>query len=340
MALLMTTVSVFALSLTSYNSATYTKAVSACRSGNIDIDAEEETYYNSFAFAPVSGVTSYDIIRDGEVAAVVKAEKDGSYAAYTANEAGEFVVNAGEVKMENGEIVYTDVVVDVAVNPGEANYYNEVDEVYYYYTVGFEANGETYVSDGVDMTYYGRLVELGAGLTERSVTNQNNVMSVALAWYPHGNVEAENVSFEVYRNDGNGWEMILSTDELEYVDRYINDENGNVYYYAKMITEMGEFSTPIVGASYTVAANGVVTAIDAVEEDAAIAVSVYPNPSTDYITVEGAQSEISLYSLNGAQVMSMPVAEGETVTMDVTGLVKGMYILKAEGAEAVKVLVK
>ena len=78
------------------------------------------------------------------------------------------------------------------------------------------------------------------------------------------------------------------------------------------------------------------TGIDDVNTDDT-RVSVYPNPATDYITVEGANGSVALYSATGAMVQSVN-AQG-TVTIDVSGLSKGVYVLKT-GNVTEKILIK
>ena len=82
--------------------------------------------------------------------------------------------------------------------------------------------------------------------------------------------------------------------------------------------------------------NGGWTAVDDIKGDNT-RVSVYPNPATDYITVEGASGNVALFSAAGAQVAGVN-GQG-AVTIDVTGLAKGVYILKA-GNVTEKILIK
>ena len=74
--------------------------------------------------------------------------------------------------------------------------------------------------------------------------------------------------------------------------------------------------------------------IDDVDE---VAVRVYPNPATDYITVSGAEGkQAELFDLTGRRVMEFTVS-GASCTVSVAALPAGIYMLRIDG-EAVKVI--
>ena len=63
-------------------------------------------------------------------------------------------------------------------------------------------------------------------------------------------------------------------------------------------------------------------------------VKIYPNPATDYVTVEGGEvKSIEIYSLAGALVAS----EKAEATIGVSDLANGTYVVKVTTAEGVKV---
>lgn len=74
--------------------------------------------------------------------------------------------------------------------------------------------------------------------------------------------------------------------------------------------------------------------IDDVDE---VAVRVYPNPATDYITVSGAEGkQAELFDLTGRRVMEFTVS-GASCTVSVAALPAGIYMLRIDG-EAIKVI--
>ena len=63
-------------------------------------------------------------------------------------------------------------------------------------------------------------------------------------------------------------------------------------------------------------------------------IKIYPNPATDYVTVEGADvNAVEIYSLAGA-LMAREKAEN---TINVSNLAKGSYLVKVISTEGVKV---
>lgn len=74
--------------------------------------------------------------------------------------------------------------------------------------------------------------------------------------------------------------------------------------------------------------------IDDVDE---VAVRVYPNPATDYITISGAEGkQADLFDLTGRRVMEFTIS-GASCTVSVAALPAGIYMLRIDG-EAIKVI--
>ncbi len=69
------------------------------------------------------------------------------------------------------------------------------------------------------------------------------------------------------------------------------------------------------------------TGIDEITE---IFVSVFPNPSADQVTITGASGDVVIYSMDGREIFSQKTIE-KTLTMDVSGLVPGTYVIKGDG---------
>ena len=62
---------------------------------------------------------------------------------------------------------------------------------------------------------------------------------------------------------------------------------------------------------------------------------VYPNPAKNEITIEGASSDIVIFSANGTPVMS--VKADDKVVFDVSSLADGVYILRS-GKSAARII--
>ena len=166
-----------------------------------------------------------------------------------------------------------------------------------------------------------------------------NAMNVSLQWIDVA--KSEDTTYQIYRNDGTGWELAGETKEQSYTDSYQGPSNAVVSYYIKADGDASEYNSQVLAVDYVAQQNGVITGIEDINADeSGLTINVYPNPATDYVTVEGAQSNITLFGMNGAAALSMPVVEGETVTLDVTGLTKGLYVLRSGNNSSVKILIK
>ena len=66
------------------------------------------------------------------------------------------------------------------------------------------------------------------------------------------------------------------------------------------------------------------------EENEAAKICVYPNPTTDFVTVEAEDLQsVTLYDINGKTLSSM-AAKGNSVRLDVSDLKAGVYIISAK----------
>ena len=336
MALLMTTMSVFA----SVNESANVKVVGQYRSGNPEATLTEEVYYNSVTFSPITGVESYNINRDGSTIAVLKQSGEGEYAVMTADANGNFTVNAGSLKAQDGEVSYVDAVSDYSVRPGEGSLVG-VDGEMVIYGYNVPAEGESRAIDGQEyrVLYTGITAELAIAMDITDIKYMANAMNVSLQWIDVA--KSEGTTYQIYRNDGTGWELAGETTEQSYTDSYQGPSNAVVSYYIKADGDTSEYNSQVLAVDYVAQQNGVITGIEDINADeSGLTINVYPNPATDYVTVEGAQSNITLFGMNGAAALSMPVVEGETVTLDVTGLTKGLYVLRSGNNSSVKILIK
>ena len=81
--------------------------------------------------------------------------------------------------------------------------------------------------------------------------------------------------------------------------------------------------------------------IDAVDDEVAPVVSVYPNPASEMVHIEGLEpTEVQVYNALGQLVKTVR----GTNEIDVSGLVEGVYLLRITGVDgrsyAARVMVK
>ena len=70
--------------------------------------------------------------------------------------------------------------------------------------------------------------------------------------------------------------------------------------------------------------------ITSTEENNALSISVYPNPATDFVTIEAEDLQsVTLTEINGKTLSSM-ATKGNSVRLDVSGLNAGVYIISAK----------
>lgn len=85
----------------------------------------------------------------------------------------------------------------------------------------------------------------------------------------------------------------------------------------------------------------IISATESIADDAAVIVSVSPNPTQGILTVSaGADiTSVGIYSLNGSMLLSIP-GNGNSLQADISAFVPGLYILRADIADQAPVIIK
>jgi hypothetical protein len=169
------------------------------------------------------------------------------------------------------------------------------------------------------------------------------------------NVEFTPVATSVYTVTGDDGSGCAATESIEIVvnpmpsipsitlfssNLVSSAVNGNQWYLDGELIEgaTSQLYTPLVNGFYTVSVSlgnctngsepfpyeGIITSIS----DVSSSFIVYPNPAKDYFTLQGLKSgaEISIHSITGGQI-SKSISNENTITMSVSNLSKGVYIL-------------
>lgn len=156
-----------------------------------------------------------------------------------------------------------------------------------------------------------------------------------------------NGRFITLRNNAGTKEMVVamnpSTKTTAVTFNYkFDNANGNYYINCQTANTKPKFDAKagtitLNGHCFVVISNmeDATSGVEDVEEGLTEAkVRIFPNPATDYVSVEGnGVKSIEIYSLAGALVA---VEEGET-TLNVSNLAKGTYLVKVATADGVKV---
>ena len=93
----------------------------------------------------------------------------------------------------------------------------------------------------------------------------------------------------------------------------------------------------------TTPAEGTITiAHDGVENVAAAATRVYPNPATDVVNVEAAEAieSIAVFNISGAMVNASSNVNGNNATINVSELASGIYFVRINNGAAVRIIKK
>ena len=110
--------------------------------------------------------------------------------------------------------------------------------------------------------------------------------------------------------------------------------SGNKLVILSMPTENNENTTP--AKKRLIVRKGRTTGVNAIADADNVKIVVTPNPTTGLVTVKGVEvNDLKVYSINGALV-----ATSNEATVDLGNLAAGMYLIKVNGGEAVRVIKK
>lgn len=130
----------------------------------------------------------------------------------------------------------------------------------------------------------------------------------------------------------------------DYANSFAFDYAGNLYAVSSSGKVGHIYAMPTDDNTVTVLARKadvILFGEDSVDEIEAASVSVYPNPASDMATVESDMPihEVAVYSASsGAEVIRM-AGNGQTaMTIDVTGLAKGVYVVRVNGIHTMKLI--
>jgi hypothetical protein len=128
-----------------------------------------------------------------------------------------------------------------------------------------------------------------------------------------------------------------------------NDSSSDLYEEPTASTEasssstLGTYDITVSGGSddnysYTyVKGTLTITVTNDISDQSAESISVYPNPATTTINVEGSTGVVYLYNLAGNMVLTQDLSQDNSI--NVSGLTHGIYLLKVDG-KIIKVVKK
>lgn len=134
-----------------------------------------------------------------------------------------------------------------------------------------------------------------------------------------------------YNNDGSpSWSKSIGNVESESCNSVFYDQFDNLYIAGYYLSPTLAFDSIILTNSYymdlfVAKLNCLPIGIETYEKPSLI--SMYPNPSSSYLSIElPLNSELEIINLHG-KIIRRLLADSETITIDISGLSKGLYIL-------------
>ena len=135
--------------------------------------------------------------------------------------------------------------------------------------------------------------------------------------------------FKIYRsNDGETYEEVANVNGD--VHEYLDQVGGATYYYKVTAYNSSCESTPAVTPNNDV--DYVVVTVPMAVGENRLEACIYPNPTTDGITIEAAAlTTVTVYNLMGQKVYEEP-AQGDKCVIDLKTFGSGMYLVKMDCA--------
>ena len=187
------------------------------------------------------------------------------------------------------------------------------------------ANGTSYVTD--DMSINIKKVKVwGAGQMTLKIKTDSYASETSYKIYgPNGNVVQQSSSF----TNSSVNEFPFEPTDLGCYRIQVKDSYGDGISngYIRLYDADGNMLFNISGSSFTTEANGMVqVTVVGVQDYDKDEISVYPNPATDVLHIDGDNVQgVSVYNLQGQCVMT---ETGNVRELSVASLARGMYILK------------
>ncbi|MFI3240407.1 MAG: T9SS type A sorting domain-containing protein [Bacteroidales bacterium] len=130
--------------------------------------------------------------------------------------------------------------------------------------------------------------------------------------------------------------------QSSYANDFEFDYAGNLYAVSNLGERLGVWAMPTTNNACTTPAKSTMLIIFAssvgdIESDAIVAVT--PNPATSIVTITGKDmKDIKIYAANGAVVKSVAANNASSVTINVADLNAGIYLVKVDNEESVKLI--
>ncbi|MCI5055026.1 MAG: PKD domain-containing protein [Flavobacteriales bacterium] len=156
-----------------------------------------------------------------------------------------------------------------------------------------------------------------------------NVDSVPQAQYAF-QVLNDTVQFNNLSNDANQW----------YWD--FGDGNSSVLEHPEHIYTPGQYSVTLISSNHcgsdTLVQTVQVGTVTGINQTSNVTIEIYPNPATDFVNVSGAQGTLKIVNTLG-QVVHQQMITTDLISIDVSDLSKGQYLLQFDNGDSQELVV-
>jgi hypothetical protein len=159
-------------------------------------------------------------------------------------------------------------------------------------------------------------------------TEPENVVGKAMEYSTDEPIEGEVTT---------GWTTVsASFDDAGHATLTVPDADKTCYFRLRVTGGLNEGVSNVAGKMGKVSSD-IATDVVEVRIDDAVAITLYPNPASDYITLNGvtAGSTISVYNAMGTQVIDRKVV-ASPVTLIVAHLPAGVYVVRIMDGKTIK----
>ena len=193
------------------------------------------------------------------------------------------------------------------------------------------------------ITYNVGYVVGGKGMVKRTINGGINWSDTLIYPEDYKNIDFRAVSFPLQNFGfigGNNGTILRTADGGSNWIQEITNITDKIY----------KIDAPSITSAFAVGENGIILKrrdASSIHENDFNTINIYPNPATSVLhivhTVTHEQAQISIYNLNGKEVLHSTLTKGNNHQLDISGLTQGLYLIKLlsdESSSWGKVLIK
>ena len=200
------------------------------------------------------------------------------------------------------------------------------------FAIKYSQGGDPVWGNSIGMYDNEYLNSLSIGPSENLILS-GNFASSSIVFGPNTltNKGSSDILLACYNDDGSpAWSKSIGNVEAESCNSVFYDQLDNLYIAGYYRSPTLAFDSIVLTNSYymdlfVAKLNDLPIGIETYEKP--LLISMYPNPSSSHLSIKlPLNSELEILNLNGKVIRKL-VADRKTITIDISGLSKGLYIL-------------